>query len=107
MKWTIILHPKAVDEIHELPVDMRAKLTRLLHLVEEVGPFFLKQPHVKSLGNQLMEFRLQGKDGISRVIYAVITGKKVALLHAFIKKTQKTPQLDIMCALNRIKEMEK
>lgn len=86
---------------------MRAKLTRLLHIVEKVGPFSLQKPHVKSLGNQLMEFRLQGKDGISRVIYAVITGKKVALLHAFIKKTQKTPQFAMMCALNRIKEMEK
>lgn len=61
MKWNIDVHPKAVPEINALPVDMRAKLTRLLELIEQVGPFGLREPHVKSLGNKLMEIRLTGR----------------------------------------------
>jgi len=106
MKWNVIAHPKAVRELNELPADMKAKLTRLLEIVEEVGPFALKEPHVKSLGNKLMEIRLTGRQGISRVVYAVKTGKTLILLHAFIKKTQKTPASALECALKRLKEIE-
>lgn len=106
MKWHIIFHTKAFEEINDLPVDMRAKLTRILEIVEQVGPFQLKEPHVKSLNNKLMEIRLTGRSGISRIIYMVLTGRKVALLHAFIKKTQKTPNSALTCALKRSKEIE-
>ena len=105
MKWNIVVHPKAVPEINALPVDMRAKLTRLLELIEQVGPFGLREPHVKSLGNKLMEIRLTGRQGISRVIYVVLADKKINLLHAFIKKTPKTPALALECAMKRLKEM--
>ena len=105
MKWNIVVHRKAVPEINDLPVDMRAKLTRLLELIEKVGPFALREPHVKSLGKKLMEIRLTGRQGISRVIYVVLSGREVTLLHAFIKKTQKTPPSAIECALKRLKEM--
>ncbi len=105
MKWNIDVHPKAVPEINSLPVDMRAKLTRLLELIEQVGPFGLRESHVKSLGNKLMEIRLTGRQGISRVIYIVLAEKKVSLLHAFIKKTQKTPASALECAIKRLKEM--
>lgn len=105
MKWNIVVHHKAVPEINDLPVDMRAKLTRLLELIEQVGPFGLREPHVKSLGNKLMEIRLTGRQGISRVIYVVLRERKVNLLHAFIKKTQKTPKAALECAMTRLKEM--
>lgn len=105
MNWNIVVHPKAVSELNKLPVDMRAKLARRLEIIEQVGPFELREPHVKSLGNKLMEIRLGGKDGISRVIYVARTGREVVLLHAFIKKTQKTPETALACALRRLKEI--
>lgn len=91
MKWSILIHPEAVDELDSLPTDMRAKLTRLLEIIEEVGPFGLREPHVKNPGKRLWELRLSGKDGISRVIYVTLTERRVELLHAFVKKTQKNP----------------
>jgi phage-related protein len=105
MSWKIVVHPDTKSELEQLPVDMRARLTRLLDLIAEVGPLTLREPHVKSLGNKLWEIRLSGKDGISRVVYAVFSDKKVVLLHAFIKKTQKTPRRAIDCALRRLKEI--
>jgi len=42
----------------------------------------------------------------ARVIFAVIE-ERMVLLHGFIKKTQKTPKIDIDLALKRMKEIEK
>jgi phage-related protein len=105
MIWKIVLHPKAIHEVDELPVEMRAKLTRILEIMQTIGPLGLREPHVKSLGKKLMEIRLTGRDGIARAIYALISEKRIAILHAFIKKTQKTPNSALECALGRLKEM--
>lgn len=83
---------------------MRAKLTRLLEIIETVGPFEMREPHVKNLGRKLWEIRLNGRDGISRVIYCVLMERKIKLLHAFIKKTQKIPNKNMECALRRFEE---
>ena len=104
MKWEIVVHPKALDELNQLPLEMQAKLTRLLEIMKITGPFSLHEPHVKNLGNKLWEIRLTGRDGISRVIYVILTHQKVKILHAFIKKTQKTPHKNMDCALKRLKE---
>ena len=104
MKWQITVHREAVAELNKLPQDMRAKLCRLTDLMEELGPFELREPHVKNLGNKLWEIRLTGRDGISRIIYIVMKDRRIHFLHAFIKKTNKTPKSAIECALTRIKE---
>ncbi len=53
-----------------------------------------------------MEVRSDLSDGkIGRVIFCVI-GESMALLHCFMKKTQKTPPRDIQLALKRMKEVE-
>lgn len=58
-------------------------------------------PLVQSLGNGLWEVRsnLPG-NRIARVLFCV-TQREMVLLHAFIKKTQKTPTQDIELALKR------
>ena len=105
MIWIINVHSKAVVELNGLPTEMRAKLTRLLDFVKEAGPQELREPHVKPLGNKLWEIRLTGKEGIARVIYVIIKNKQVALLHAFVKKTQKTPIAALQIAMRRLREM--
>lgn len=106
MAWHLTIHPKALIEINDLPTDMRAKLARILEMFERLGPFNLKEPHVKSLKSKLMEIRLSGASGISRVIYVVRQGQNIMLLHAFVKKTQKTPALALACALRRMKDIQ-
>ena len=65
----------------------------------------LGMPVCRSLGHGLWEVRssLSG-NRISRVIFVAANGK-MALLHGFIKKTNKTPVSDIELALRRLKEM--
>jgi phage-related protein len=60
-------------------------------------------PLVRPLGHALWEVRSSLPHGrIARVLFGV-TGEQMVLLHAFIKKTQKTPKPDIDLALKRMK----
>jgi phage-related protein len=62
-------------------------------------------PLCRSLGGGLWEVRSDLTRGrISRVLFCPVGGQMV-LLHAFIKKTQKTPQADRNLALKRMKEI--
>lgn len=70
-----------------------------------IGPQRMREPHVKPLGNKLWEMRMSGRDGIARAIYILATGRRIVILHAFIKKTQKTPAGAIRLALTRAKEL--
>lgn len=63
-------------------------------------------PICRKLGNQLWEIRssISGKC-IARVMFTVEDGRMV-LLHAFIKKSQKTPSSDLELAITRMKEIK-
>jgi phage-related protein len=104
-RWIVETLGKEVnEEIEKLPADMRARLSRVAHLIEEFGPFNVGMPHIRSLSDKLWEIRLTGRDGIARGIYIIAAGKRVVVVHAFIKKTQKTPASAIAMALKRAKE---
>ena len=63
-------------------------------------------PYCRNLGKGRWEVRSGLTDGkIGRVIFYVIRGS-MALLHGFIKKTQKTPPNDIQLAFKLMKEVE-
>jgi len=49
---------------------------------------------------------LKDKDGIARVIYILANKRRIILLLAFMKKTQKTPKKALEIALKRIREVE-
>jgi phage-related protein len=62
-------------------------------------------PLVRALGHGLWEVRSSLPQGrIARVLFCVAHGRMV-LLHAFIKKTQKTPEGDLQFAIKRMKEI--
>jgi phage-related protein len=104
MKWTIETLNEIVDaEVDSLPADMRARLAHIAKLIEEMGLERVGEPHVKHLDGRLWEMRLKGRSGISRALYVVATGRRVAIVRAFIKKTQKTPRHEIDLALARAK----
>ena len=49
---------------------------------------------------------MKGKDGIARAIYVTAKGERVVVLHAFVKKTQKTPQAALEVARQRAEEVK-
>ena len=71
-------------------VKMRAKLFRLLELLEEKGNT-LREPYSKSLDDGIFEIRAKQGSNITRVLYFFYIGNKIILTNGFIKKSQKTP----------------
>jgi phage-related protein len=106
MTWTVtFLNETVIAEIEALPLDMQAKFLRITELIEAKGLEQVREPYVKPLEGKLWEMRMKGKDGISRAIYVTASGRRVVVLRAFIKKTQKTPRQEIKLALKRAKEV--
>ena len=48
--------------------------------------------------------RVHGRDGIARAVYVAQHGRRLLVLHIFVKKTQTTPRKAIETALQRLKE---
>ncbi len=107
MTWTVeTLGPLVDAEIAALPKDMQAAFLRLAERVEAVGLERIGAPHVKHLQGKLWEMRLTGRDGIARAIYVTATGRRVVVVHAFVKKSQKTPRAALELAEQRAKEIQ-
>jgi phage-related protein len=103
--WSVeTLSVKVDAELESMPIDMLARYLWIAELIESVGLEKVGMPYIKSLGNKLWEIRFKGKDGNGRGIYITAFDKRVVVLHAFVKKTQKTPQSAIQTALSRAKE---
>jgi phage-related protein len=61
------------------------------------------KPLVENLGEGIWEIRSRLPNRIARVLFTVID-EEIVLLHAFIKKTQKTPNDELNLAKKRKKE---
>ena len=105
MPWTIDYYSEEVRlEIDVLPADIRASYTRLTELLEEFG-LDLRMPHSRAMGGGLFELRPRGREGIARVFYCMKVGKRIIMLHSFIKKTQETPKRELDIARRRQREV--
>ena len=87
-------------------VKMRAKLFRLLELLEEKGNT-LREPYSKSLDDGIFEIRAKQGSNITRVLYYFYIGNKIILTNGFIKKSQKTPPSESDLAKKYRAEYEK
>jgi phage-related protein len=106
--WRVeVLNDIVRAEIAALPEDIRARLTHIVDMMVAVGPERMRAPHVKPLRDKLWEMRMSGRDGIARAIYVAARGRRIVILHVFVKKTQKTPPQAIRLALRRAKELER
>ena len=84
---------------------MQARFLRIAEMLEQFGPHEVGMPHVRPLVDKLWEMRMTGRDGISRAIYAAVQGRRLLVLHVFIKKTQATPRRAIETALERLEKL--
>ena len=85
---------------------MQASFLRLAERVEAVGLEPIGEPHVKHLQDKLWEMGFGGRDGIARAIYVTAVGRRVVVVHAFVKKAQKTPRAALELAARRAKEIK-
>jgi phage-related protein len=98
-------HPRVLAEIESWPVDVLADYARLAELLSEHGPS-LRLPHSRAFGGGLFELRPRGRSGIGRALYCFLLGERIVVLHAFIKKSQETPDKALKLARKRAKELQ-
>ena len=106
MQWTVVyLNDEVRAEVEALAMDLRSKFQRIVEMIRSKGLEQVREPYIKHLDDKLWEMRLIGRDNIARVIYVTASGRRVIVLHAFIKKTDKTPQRALQIARARAKEV--
>ena len=107
MPWEIQYYSETVrQDIAAWPVGIRARYARITERMHVFGPH-LGMPFTRPLGEGLFEVRAKGKEGVGRAVFCTAAGQTIMILHAFIKKTQKTPGGEIELALKRAKEITK
>lgn len=106
MNWTITYYSESVqEEILAMSAGFLARYLRYTDRMEIFGPD-LGMPHTRAIGDGLFELRLKAREGIARVFYCTIVGKKIMVLHQFVKKTEKTPPRELAIARRRMKEVK-
>jgi phage-related protein len=89
-----------LEFLRGLNTEQRRKVGRSIRLLEELGTA-LTEPHAKYLQDGLWELRTQAGGDAFRCLYFTWTGRRFVILHAFQKKTEKTPKREIETALRR------
>jgi phage-related protein len=86
----------------ELTVEDRRTIGTDIKTVQFGWP--LGMPLVRKMAPDLWEVRSDIADGIARVLFTVHSGRMV-LLHAFIKKSARTPESELKTALARLRKL--
>jgi phage-related protein len=107
MEWRVdFLNEAVAAEVNALPRDMQAKFLHIVELMRSFGVERLREPYVKHLEGKLWEMRMTGRDGISRAIYVTASERRVVILRAFVKKTDKTPAAELRLARRRAEQVK-
>lgn len=107
-KWRVVyyvssLNNNPVKEFLDANLKTKVKALRIFSNIEEYGLTSVI-PHIKKLtGTSLWEIRILGEDSV-RILYVTQKEKQILLLHAFIKKANKTPSKEINIAIIRLKD---
>lgn len=106
MAWKIEYPYEDVEQfVLKLPAGLAAKYFHLSELMIEFGSN-LGMPHTKNISTGLFELRVKSKEGIARVFYCTRVGKRIVMLHGYVKKTQKTPKRELSKAERRFMEVK-
>ncbi|MBS0194925.1 MAG: type II toxin-antitoxin system RelE/ParE family toxin [Proteobacteria bacterium] len=107
MAWTLSYYsPKVAATVEVWPLGIATSYKRTLEAMAEHGPD-LGMPRTRAMGAGLFEIRVKGSEGIGRAFFCTVIGQHIVILHAFVKKTEKTPVRELEMARARLKEMKK
>lgn len=99
----IVFVGRSLDVIRKFPVEIKREAGHQLDRVQHgLDPMDWKP--MTSIGQGVREIRIQ-QEGQWRVIYIAKFDETIYVLHAFRKKTQKTPKPDIETAKRALREI--
>lgn len=94
------------DYINSLSVKDRTKLLGCLESIKNLG-FDSPRVEFRQIKSKLWEIKVKLNSGGHRIFYVTIAKKRIVLLHAYQKQSQKAPKKEIDIALTRMQEIEK
>lgn len=100
----VFFNAKVQASIEAWPRGILASFVRISEQIEQSGPN-LGMPYTRPFGKGLFEIRAKGPEGIGRAFFCCLVGRRVVILHGFIKKTQATPSQELKIARQRLKEV--
>jgi len=94
------------DFLDRLSKRARPKVYAVLAMLEARGNQ-LAMPQSKAMGDGLYELRIAHPEGPFRLLYCFRPGRRIILLHGFVKRTEETPQGAMALARGRLKVLPK
>ena len=102
----VIFHPKAREAIRQLPDQVKDDLGQALFLLQQGHKLSmpLSRP-MPSVAPGVSELRLHDGAGQFRAFYFTASTEGILVFHAFVKKSEQTPPIEIQTGRRRLKEM--
>jgi len=91
------------EYINKLSQKETAKVFKYIDFLRD-NKGVLDEPYTKHVKGKIRELRVDFSQNKHRIFYIVIIGKKIILLHSFLKKTAKMPKQEIIKALNNFED---
>ena len=83
-----------LEYIDSLSIKEKAKVLKYAEFLRE-NKGVLDEPYTKHIKGKIRELRVDFSSKRHRIFYFTFVGKNIILLHAFLKRTEKTPLLEI------------
>lgn len=91
------------EYIDKLSQKEQVKIFSYLELLKQRRGY-LDEPYSRHIKGKIRELKIEFFRNHHRIFYFVFTDKKIILLHAFLKKTTKTPKQEIIKATNNYQD---
>lgn len=99
-------HPAARDALRAFPEDVRRAFGKAIYDLQQGHSLAMPLSRAMPiLGAGAAELRIRDASGIYRAFYVVKMADVVLVFHAFVKKTQKTPNREVALGKKQLKEM--
>lgn len=92
-----------LEYLDTLSEKVQAKIISYIDLLlENRGK--LKYPYARHIKGKIWELRIDFAKNYYRIFYFIFVGKRIVLLHAFSKKTDKTPKRELRKTINNYED---
>jgi len=92
-----------LDYIQKLYIKDKLKLAAYISFLRDQRGY-INEPYSRYVCFGLRELRIEFSHNNHRIFYTIVEKKRIILLHAFLKKTRKTPKKEISHALNNFQD---
>ncbi len=94
-----------LEFIQQLPKKVKTKIAVYISFLRNQKGY-ISEPYSRYICSGIRELRVKFNRNNYRIFYTIVEGKKIILLYAFLKKTEKTPKREIKHVLNNFKDYQ-